>query len=121
MKYETFEEKFNSLSTSEKVDVFNRFCEETNRVDELLYEFDDEFFELTFSKTYDSARAVFFGKIQNWNDPYIKFNGYGNLESLCEGEVENEINYYLEEIFECTKSWEDYIEDEEDEDEEDED
>ena len=122
MKYETFEELFNELSTSEKVDIYNRYCDETNKVDDIIYTFDEEFFETCFKSPIDAARAVFFGNIQNWSDDYLRFDGYANLESLCEGEVENEINYYLEDIFECTESWEDYIEDdgEEDEDEEDE-
>ena len=117
MKYEKFEELFNELSTSEKVDIYNRYCEESSHYDNTIYVFDEEFFEICFSSPMDAARAVFFGNIQNWSDDYIRFNGYANLESLSESDAENEINDYLEEIFDYPKSWEDYIEDDEDEDE----
>ena len=49
--------------------------------------FDDEFFDLYFEDPYEAARAVYFGDIQNWNDEYIRFNAYENLEST------NEIDY----------------------------
>ena len=116
MKYEKFEELFDELSTSEKVDIYNRYCEESSHYDDTLYIFDEEFFYTYFNDPMEAARAVFFGNIQSWNDEYIKFDGYGNLESFSDYDVEQEIEDYLEEIFECTKSWEDYIEDEEDED-----
>jgi hypothetical protein len=59
----------------------------------------------------EAARATFFGKIDSWSDEYIKFNGYGNLESMDEYEVLEEIDNYLEEIFDNSDTWEDYIED----------
>lgn len=45
-------------------------------------EFDDDFFNLYFKDDPEkAAKAVYFGNIQSWNDPYIRFNGYGNLET----------------------------------------
>ena len=119
MKYETFEEKFNELSTSEKVAIFNEYCLEYGNSDNMLYSFDEEFFEMAFSNPMEAARATFFGKIESWCDEYIRFNGYGNLESLSAYSAEGEIEYYLEEIFEHKKTWEDYIEDDDEEDNED--
>ena len=44
--------------------------------------FDDDFWETYFKDDpYEAARATYFGNIQNWNDDYIRFNGYGNLET----------------------------------------
>lgn len=44
--------------------------------------FDNEFFDIYFENNpYEAARATYFGNIQNWNDDYIRFNGYGNLET----------------------------------------
>lgn len=43
--------------------------------------FDEEFFKIFFSDPIEAARATYFGNIQNWNDKYIRFNAYGNLES----------------------------------------
>jgi hypothetical protein len=55
------------------------------------YEFDDDFFDNYFESKIEIARATFFGDIQNWNDDYIRFNGYGNLESLSSYLYENEL------------------------------
>ena len=66
----------------------------------------------------EAARATFFGKINSWTDEYIKINAYGNLESMSEYDVLEEIDYYLEEIFDNTDTWEDYIDNEEEEEEE---
>jgi rubrerythrin len=118
MKYETFVEKFNELSTSEKVAIFNNYCLEYGDSNNMLNSFDEEFFELAFSNPMEAARATFFGDIQNWSDEYIRFDGYGNLESVNAYDVDEEIEGYLGEIFEHEKTWEDYIEEDEEDDEE---
>lgn len=52
--------------------------------------FDDDFWETYFKDDpYEAARATYFGNIQNWNDDYIRFNEYGNLETT------HRINYDL--------------------------
>lgn len=123
MKYETFVEKFNELSTSEKIAIFNEYCLEYGDSDNMLNSFDEDFFEMAFSDPMEAARATFFGDIKNWSDEYIRFNGYGNLESVSEYDVEDEIDGYLEEIFEHEDVWDNYIDnvddDEEEEDDED--
>lgn len=57
-----------------------------------FYEFGDEFFNMFFDgKPIEAARAVFFGSIDSWGDEWIRFNGYGNLESLSDYEREQEL------------------------------
>lgn len=46
------------------------------------------------------ARMVFFGNIQNFNDDYFRFNGYGNIESLNQWQYEKELLYIEEELLE---------------------
>lgn len=48
-----------------------------------LMDFSDpeEFFNTYFTNPYEAARATQFGKV-NWLDDYIKFDGYGNLQSV---------------------------------------
>ena len=121
MKYEVFEEKFNELSTSEKLSIFNTYCLEHGDPDNQIHIFDEEFFEIFFTNPMEVCRATFFGKIDSWSDEYIKFNGYGNLESMDEYDVLEEIDNYLEEIFDNSDTWEDYIEDDEEEDDEEDD
>ena len=121
MTLEVFTEKFNDLSVSNKVAIFNEFCLEHGDSDNMLYSFDEEFFSMSFSNPMEAARATFFGNIESWSDEYIRFNAYGNLESLSEYQAEGEIEYYIEDIFKHPDVWEDYIDNDEDEENEDED
>ena len=65
-----------------------------------VYNTDDEFFDMFFEgKPAELARAIYYGDF-NYNDEYIKFNGYGNLESLSEYEYEEMLEENIEEITE---------------------
>ena len=64
-----------------------------------VYEFSDNFFDMFFeSKPGEAARAVYFGSIENWMDEYIRFNGYGNLESLSDYQRDDELRENADEI-----------------------
>lgn len=116
MKYEVFEEKFKELSLGERLSIFNTYCIDHGNADKEIHSFDEEFFETYFSNPMEAARATFFGKINSWGDEYIRFNAYGNLESMTEYDVLEEIDNYLEEIFDYPDTWDIYIyNDEEDE------
>ena len=121
MKYETFAEEFGNLTIDAKVDIFNEYCLNYGDSDNMLYSFDDEFFEMSFSSKMEVARATFFGNIESWSDEYIRFDAYGNLESLSEYSAEGEIEYYLEDIFEHEDVWDNYIDNVDDDEEEEED
>lgn len=64
--------------------------------------FDDRFWDDYFqndenySAAEKAAKAVYFGHIRSWNDNFVKFNAYGNLES----QRNVDINDYDEEIIE---------------------
>lgn len=115
MGYEVFKEKFDELPLSERLLIYNEYCINYSGKETIGY-FDEEFFECYFSDKMEVARAVFFGNIHSWDDEYIRFNAYGNLESLNEFDVANEIDDYAEEIFEYENIWKNYI-NSEDEDE----
>lgn len=117
--FEKFKELFDELETSEKVSIFNSYCYEHGDADNALEAFDEEFFNTYFDgvEPIEICRATFFGNIQSWNDDYIRFNAYGNLESVSEFDAEDYVNDYIEDIYNCPDVWEDYIEDDEDEDE----
>lgn len=118
---EKFTEEFKNLTDREKITIYNEYCLEHGDSDKMLYDFDNEFFEMAFEgkEPMEICRATFFGNIKSWNDEYIRFNAYGNLESLSEYDAVEEIYEYdaVEEIYEYEDVWEDYIESEEDEDE----
>ena len=53
-----------------------------------FFENDEEFFELFYSgmNGLEIARAIYYGDY-NYNDDYVRINGYGNLESYTEDEM----------------------------------
>lgn len=61
------------------------------------YENDEEFFETMFQTKDEVARAICYGDY-NYTDDYVKFNVYGNLESVSQWELEEKLNEYKEEI-----------------------
>lgn len=118
---EKFTEEFKNLSDSKKIAIYNEYCMEHGDSDNMLYNFDDEFFNMSFEgkEPIEICRATFFGNINSWYDEYIRFNAYGNLESLNEFDAVEETEDYINEIYDYEDVWEDYIDpEEEDEDDE---
>jgi hypothetical protein len=64
------------------------------------YENDDDFFKMFFENDPLAAvRASFYGNYR-YMDDYVRFNGYGNLESFSRYEVEQAAREYIEELAE---------------------
>ena len=65
------------------------------------YENDEYFFNDFFNgNVIEAVRAVSYGNY-NYMDEYVKFDGYGNLESASEYDVEKEIEDNEEEIIDA--------------------
>lgn len=63
-----------------------------------FFENDEEFFETFFSHNpMEAVRASFYGDYR-YADQYVRFDGYGNLESLEEYQIEDELKNYVDEI-----------------------
>ncbi|MDD1407794.1 antirestriction protein ArdA [Limosilactobacillus reuteri] len=90
--YDTIEDVYNALDDREATG-----CED-------VYDFDDDFFDTMFSSKQEVARAVFFGDIHNWLDPYIFINGCGNCESMTEYDYQEMLNNHADEIIEEFKN-----------------
>ena len=74
-----------------------------------VYNNDDEFFDMFFEgKPAELARAIYYGDF-NYNDEYIKFNGYGNLESFSEYDYKELLEENIEEITENLIEYAEYI------------
>ena len=80
-------------------EIYNQIYNPSEIEMEQWFDFDEEFFEtfLHDRSPYDVALMTYFGKIQSWSDPYIKFNAYGNLESTDEIDFEPYANEILQE------------------------
>lgn len=117
---EKFTEEFNNLSNNEKIAIYSEYCLEHGDSDNMIYNFDEEFFNMAFEgkEPIEICRAAtFFGKINSWSDEYIRFNAYGNLESLNEFDAVEEAEGYVEDIYDYEDVWEQYIESEEEDEE----
>lgn len=97
-RFEWFKERFNELSSSEKINLYNDYCDNNND-DRRFYSFDEEFFDIFFTSIFDAARATYYGNI-SWSDEYIRFDNIGNLESLSEYQIISEAEDNLEYIYE---------------------
>ena len=63
-----------------------------------VYENDEEFFEMFFEgKPMEIARMTYYGDYK-YMDKYVRFNGYGNLETLSDYQYEKELKDNINEI-----------------------
>ena len=76
---------------------------EINSIDSSLdyleyYENDEEFFNMFFpNNPMEAVRSSYYGNY-NYCDKYVRFNGYGNLESFNDYDLEKEYKEYINEI-----------------------
>ena len=74
-----------------------------------VYNNDEEFFDIFFANNpAEVARAIYYGDF-NYNDEYIKFNGYGNLETLSEYNYEELLKENVEEVIDCLIEYVEHI------------
>lgn len=121
-RFDFFEEKFYDLGSSCRIALYNEYCRECD-IDNEIFDFDEEFFSMFFTNPYDSARATACGNVV-WCDEYIKFDGYGNLESLSTSQAASYAADNIRDIYDWG-GFNDYIDmsefdDKEDEEEDDE-
>ena len=89
----------------ENVDIIRDLVQDCNSWNGSLdyyvyYENNEEFFNLFFENNPNEAvRAVYYGDYR-YMDDYVQFNGYGNLTSASEWQVEDELKEGVEDIFE---------------------
>ena len=103
MKNEMLREKLQGLLLGDS-DYLMTIVEELNNwnsdLDYLrVYENDEEFFEMFFEGTHpmELVRMTYYGDYK-FTDQYVRFNGYGNLESLDNFEYKEELKDNIEEI-----------------------
>lgn len=81
------------LSIVQDINGYNGSLDHLN-----FYENDEDFFNSFFSDNpIEVARATFYGNYK-YCDQYVRFNGYGNLESFDDYEIIQEIKYYIDEV-----------------------
>jgi len=99
---------YNQMDENEKGSFLTSLVQECNSWDGSLegfetYENDEEFFQIFFgNKVMEAVRAVSFGNY-NYSDSLVRFNGYGNLETLTDWELEQELKGSYIEIIETAQ------------------
>lgn len=83
-------QKVEAMSESELVYLHNQYCDNINSSNR-IYSNDDDFLEEFFSSKSEAVRAALYGNY-NYSHNWVQFNGYGNLESFDDGQLENEID-----------------------------
>lgn len=72
----------NAMDNSELIQLNNDYCQSAHYFDSEIYGNDEDFLCTFFVNNPDSlARAIFYGDY-NYSHNYVKFNGYGNLETF---------------------------------------
>ena len=85
------------------VDELGDLITEINSIDNSLeyleyWNNDDDFFNTFFSNNPNEAvRSAYYGNY-NYCDEYVRFNGYGNLESFNKWQLEREYKEYIDDI-----------------------
>ena len=85
------------------VDEIGDIIIEINSIDSSLdfleyWDNDEEFFNTFFyNNPTEAVRSAYYGDY-NYCDKYVRFNGYGNLESFNDYDLEKEYKYYIDEI-----------------------
>jgi hypothetical protein len=100
----------NEMTEGELVELNNDYCRSASYHDNEVYENDEDFFATYFDNNVIGAvQAVSYGNY-NYSHTYVKFNGYGNLESfsyfrvddLCEN-VETMAEYIADNLQDFTQ------------------
>lgn len=111
----------NELGLEDKIVLVNNHLESANSSDDQIFPFDESFWEICNFSIDEAIRAWSYGGkkricsdgSEKWEenryvDPYIRFNGYGNLVTMDEYECEEYCDMYKDEVFD-DDDWEDYI------------
>lgn len=88
---EDLREQLENLSLNDKISLVNEINGYDGSFDNLVaYENDEEFFETFFNhNVMDAIRATYYGDYR-YNDEYVRFNAYSNLESFNSYEFESD-------------------------------
>lgn len=90
--------------------VNNQFCENNNYNDDLIYYNNQEFFEMFYSGDNGAFKAVqnsYYGNY-NYSHDFVRFDGYGNLESLEHIETDDLVDSLENIINDIIENYESY-------------
>lgn len=77
------------MNTADKVHAINEHLENQGYHEDMIFSFDEDTINEFFPSPFDALRACHFGEI-NFTDEYFRFNGYGNIETLSDWQIDKE-------------------------------
>ena len=80
MNYQPIIDTINEMNASELISLNNLYCQE-NRLDGEIYDNNREFFDMYLPNSFDALQKTFYGSY-TFNDKFVKFDGYANLDSF---------------------------------------
>lgn len=75
------------MKTYEKVQALNEHYENLGYHDDTIYSFDECTINEFFTSPFEALRACHFGEV-NFTHDYFRFNGYGNIETLSDWQID---------------------------------
>lgn len=90
-KKEKLIDLLHKMSDFEIVHIHNEYCQNVNYFDDEIFTLDmwDDIFH--GSDTFDIACKVYYGDFKPTCE-YFKFNGYGNIQSICKYEIDRYVD-----------------------------
>lgn len=73
-------EAIENMDSRDLIGVNNQYCQDCN-IESEIFDNDEEFLNTYFKDADSAVRAVSYGEYQ-YSHNYVRFNGYGNLESM---------------------------------------
>lgn len=91
-------EQINELDEYSLMNLNNAYCDINKYYDNQIYENNEEFFNDYFqNKPYEVAQSCFYGDY-NFSHDFVKFNGYGNLQSIADYNLKENLVVSIETI-----------------------
>lgn len=77
------------MKTVDKVQAINEHLENKGYHDDMIYPFDEHTVNEFFNNPFKALKTGHFGNI-NFTHSYFRFDGYGNLETLPDWQIDKE-------------------------------
>lgn len=79
------------MTTHDKVQAINDSLENLGYNDDMIFPLDEDGVNALFPNPWDALRSAHFGDI-NFTHDYFRFNGYGNIETLSDWQIDELYN-----------------------------
>lgn len=79
------------MTTADKVQAINEQMENQGYYDDMIYDFDEYTINEFFNSPFEALRACHFGDV-SFTDDYFRFDGYGNIETLSDWQIDSLYN-----------------------------